>query len=558
MEIQPQHVNLDTLFHRRLFRIPQYQRAYSWERKHRDALFDDISRSYAAGNGRSHFMATIVGLRRDMRTIVTDQYHIVDIVDGQQRLTTLILLYKAVAKALNRSIHVERSVAEEIDKMLIKPDDVCPVLLQTNHDASECFSHYLRTGRYPQPSTATTLAQRAILSAVLECEQFVQNWLARGSSLISLIMHLKSKLTFILHEIGDESLVYSVFEILNSRGMDVSWFDRLKSMLMAVVFETQTGNQQETIDEIQKLWSDIYRTIGLRLGLSTESLRFAATLRTKDCPNRALSEEDAVGQLLEQSENTSIGAIEVTNWIKSVTEAVDALVADRRNNAVTKIIHARLVAVAIILREDLNDSQVDRALRRWENVTFRIFGMYGRDTRTGSGMYVRFAWRVRNEKLKFGDIMKGISKLGEEYPIDDAVQQLVSTDCYSGWREELRYFLYAYEENLSEQAGQRFNNEQWNRIWASNAAESIEHVVPQSSGKRHIHWLGNLVLLPPELNAQLGAIEPAEKCTRYTKTGLFIAQEVGERISMVKKWNEGEIRRRERKLVQWAVKRWAD
>ena len=47
MEIQPRHVSLETLFHRRLFRIPQYQRAYSWQGKHRKALFDDISISYA-------------------------------------------------------------------------------------------------------------------------------------------------------------------------------------------------------------------------------------------------------------------------------------------------------------------------------------------------------------------------------------------------------------------------------------------------------------------------------------------------------------------------------
>ena len=558
MNIQPQIVNLDTLFYRRLFRIPEYQRAYSWQRKHRQALFDDISRSQSSGNNRSHFMATIVGLRKETRTIITDQYHVIDIVDGQQRITTLVLLYKAIAKALDRTVPMQRNIAEEIDKILVKPDDVCPVLLQTNHDASDFFSNYLRTGEYSNPSCAKTLAQRSILSAMEECEAFVNEWQNRSLTVADLVTHLKSHLTFILHEISDESLVYTVFEVLNSRGLDVSWFDRLKSMLMAVLFESGTGNKEEMIDEVHKLWSEIYRTIGLRLGLSTESLRFAATLRCEDCPNRPLNEEDSTKQLLALADGSPAGVINVTNWLKLVTETVDTLTANRRINAVTQIVHARLVAVAINLRSDLNEEQVARALRRWESVTFRIFGMNGRDARTGIGTYVRLAWRIRNDKLTFSKIMQGLSELGAEYPIEESVDQLSTTDCYNGWREEFRYLLFAYEEYLSARADQNFNNEQWNRIWEANVSDSVEHIVPQSSGKRHVHWLGNLLLLPPGLNARLGALSASEKGESYVNTGLLVAQKVGELIKKESRWKEAEIRSREKELLRWASSRWAD
>ena len=399
MEIQPQIVDLSGLFQGRLFRIPQYQRAYSWQPKHRQALFNDIVHSHETGGGRTHFMATVVGLRRHSLTIVTNQYHVVDIVDGQQRITTLVLLYKAVAKTLDRTVELERNVAEDIEKVLVKSDDVSLVLLQSNHDSSGHFSNYLRTGEFPRPSTAMTLAEKSILLAMVECEEFVKKWQDRGLSLIDLVTHLKIKLKFILHEISDESLVYTVFEVLNSRGLDVSWFDRLKSMLMAKVFEANTGNQNETINEVHNLWSSIYGTIGLRLGLSTEALRFAASLQTGKPPGKLLNEEIAVEQLCINSQNTSAGVIDVTTWIKSVTEKVDALTADHRKNAVTKVIHARLVAVSIMLRSDLTADQRNRALQRWENVTFRIFGMCGKDARTGVGDYVGFAWRITNEKF---------------------------------------------------------------------------------------------------------------------------------------------------------------
>ena len=558
MDIQPQHVNLEGLFHRRLFRIPQYQRAYSWQPKHRYALFDDILRSASHDNGQTHFMATIVGLRRDTRQIITDEYHVVDIVDGQQRITTLILLYKAINKALDRSDPVEDGVASDIHRALVKADDASLLLLQTNHDRKDHFANYLRTGKFPRPTTAKTLADRELLTAMSECEQFVDAWKTKGLSLPGLVGHLKNKLTFILHEISDEALVYTVFEVLNSRGLDVSWFDRLKSMLMAVVFESKTGNNAEIIGEVHELWSEIYRTIGLRLGLSTESLRFAATMRTEECPSRPLSEEDAAKLLLAQSIESPAKVIETTKWLKRVTEAVDGLVGDRRRNGVTKVVHARLVAVALKLNDQLKERDRKEISRRWESVAFRMFGMYGKDARTGVGDFVRLSWHIVNEELSFEEIMKALAEIGRDYPIDKAIEELKERDCYNGWDEELRYLLFGYEEYLAGQAGQKFDNAQWNRIWEASVADSIEHIAPQSSGRKYVHWLGNLLLLPPKLNSKLSDKNPRDKREDYADTGLFIARDVAKRIGRGDKWRREEIRDREAKLLKWASRKWKD
>ena len=64
MNIQPQHLSLGKLLHNRLFRIPKYQRAYSWQTRHRKDLFNDIEKGWASQKDNGHFMATIVGLRR--------------------------------------------------------------------------------------------------------------------------------------------------------------------------------------------------------------------------------------------------------------------------------------------------------------------------------------------------------------------------------------------------------------------------------------------------------------------------------------------------------------
>jgi len=160
LEIQPQHVSLSKLLSGRLFRVPQYQRAYSWRSKERKDLFGDILRTWMAGNDASHFMSMIVGLRRGKTKILADEYEIIEIVDGQQRITTLILLLKAIAKAADRADPVEEKIARELDDTLVKADAASLLLLQTNHDTSGYFADYLRDGICPPPISATTIADR--------------------------------------------------------------------------------------------------------------------------------------------------------------------------------------------------------------------------------------------------------------------------------------------------------------------------------------------------------------------------------------------------------------
>ena len=556
MNIQPQYVNLETFFHKRLFRIPEYQRAYSWERKHRDDLFNDIKESYQARNSDGHFMSTVVCLLKDKISISTDEYDALEIVDGQQRVTTLILLFRAIFNNLDSSNKKEREIRNEIKHLLVKPDQVSLLLLQTNHDTNGYFARYVRKGNHPAPKIAKTLADQALLTAMDDCEKFVVEWKADKGSLDSLVKHIKYRLRFILHEISDEKMVYTVFEVLNSRGLDVSWFDRLKSMLMAVIFENSTGNKDEVLTEVREFWSQIYRIVGLRPGTSTEALRFAATLKCPIIPYRPLSEEVSAKQLRDQTEDSPEKVIEISEWIKSVTKAVDHLMKDNTRNAVTKIVQARMVAVAVYLRSDLSKDEKIQILRTWENVTFRIYGLHGSDARKCVGDYVSLAWRIVNENPDFAEIMDSIPKLGEDYPLrEDTLRQ---TNCYEGWEEELRYFFYRYEEYLSRQAGQKFDNKQWIRIWEKSATDSIEHILPQSSNSRHRHWLGNLMILPPGLNSGLKDKKPKDKAEDYIKTGLLSAQKVGNYIKKSGKWLRSDIIKRETHLIEWAMEEWKD
>lgn len=210
MDIQPQLFTFDSFMHGRLFRVPEYHRAYSWGRKQRTDLFGDITR--VKSSGEDHFMATIVGLirRKEMRQIVADQFSVVEIVDGQQRLTTLIILLKAIQKALEPSDKNEKRLGGELAKLLVKDDEHTLLLLQTNHDTSHIFADYIRDGKIPD-AVAATSADQNIVDAIAECEAFVTHWKSSVGSLVELISIIRHRLSAVFHIVDDEGLVYRVY-----------------------------------------------------------------------------------------------------------------------------------------------------------------------------------------------------------------------------------------------------------------------------------------------------------------------------------------------------------
>ena len=307
------------------------------------------------------------------------------------------------------------------------------------------------------------------------------------------------------------------------------------------------------IGELHRIWGAFYGIVGLREGVDIEALTFAATLRFHRV-SRILGEGNAVERLMKEVDTNVAKTIEVSNWLLKVVNAVNRLQAEMRQ-PVTKIRHARLLAVSVMLR-DFPEEEERRLLDQWEKTSFRVFGLCRKDARTGVGDFVRLASEIQsNLNLSSDDISEKIRQIGADYTIDEVADQVWNTDCYNGWEAELRYVLCRYEEHLAKQRGQTFDNEQWNRIWQESAANSIEHILPQSKGSQYswqegifVHRLGNLLLLPPRLNSTLGGKDPQAKADAYRQTGLLCAGDVAEMICKYG-WDEAQIESREDEIT---------
>ena len=105
-------------------------------------------------------MATIVCLQtNETEEIGTDELARLDVVDGQQRLTTLVILLKAISMFLERfGGEKELAEAKKLNELLVK-DGGRLIILQTNHISKIMFSAYLTEGTIPSPLELTTLAE---------------------------------------------------------------------------------------------------------------------------------------------------------------------------------------------------------------------------------------------------------------------------------------------------------------------------------------------------------------------------------------------------------------
>ena len=579
--VPPKFLTLAQLLEKRLFRIPPYQRTYSWGSKERRDMFDDIRRLKSSSE-TSHFMATVVGLHKEHDTvrIGTDEYDRINIVDGQQRLTTLVIMLKAIAEKLaslledakTDVIFLERPIfsppsdmndddesetitriqlkreLRQLQELLVKPDELSLVLLQTNHDRSLYFSNFLREGTLPKVSDVQTLADRELLRAMKDCQIFVSQW---GNPL-ELLRLLKNQLWFIFQETNEEEEAHTIFEVLNNRGLQVSWLARLKNSLMKVVFTQNQGNRDEHIDDLHKIWGKFYGIVGLHEGIDTEALTFAATLKYQSS-KRVSDESKAVNALMSEVGTNAAKAIKISEWLVKVVRAVNRLYSEIRR-PIINVKHARLLAVSIILR-DFPEKEERELLEQWEKTVFRIFGLGDEDARGRIGDFVTLARKVLNNlDLSSSDISKRIRNLGAGYKIR------IYSDCYTNWQEELRYLLWRYEEHLAESSGQTFSKKEWNQIWQESTTNSIEHILPQS--KRwtvgiSVHSIGNLLLLPPRKNSELGSKDPKDKADAYLKTRLLIAEEVAETIQQYG-WDENQIEIREHQLIEWIEDEYGD
>jgi len=241
-------------------------------------------------------------------------------VDGQQRVTTLIIILKAISELLLKSPDKKESEkGKDIYKLLVKSDNRI-ILLQTNHDSSLIFNDYIIHYKIPNVDNLKTQAELNLYNAFHETEIFLKKWKSKYS-IIELFKLIQYRLGFLFYSLTDEGIVYSTFEVLNSRGLTVDWLDKTKSIIMGVIFEKfKPKIASEYYSESHKIWTQIYEIIGMKNVSGDEIIRFAATLKSSNEISRTLSAEEALKYFRDYSSNNPKEIIDIEYFILDVAK----------------------------------------------------------------------------------------------------------------------------------------------------------------------------------------------------------------------------------------------
>ena len=347
---------------------------------------------------------------------------------------------------------------------------------------------------------------------------------------------------------------------------------------MGIATSRTTGRDAERmVAELHKIWTTIYRTIGVSEVNGEELLRFAATLIEPGEHSRVLTAADSIEVLRRIcSEGSRDSLFRVTNFLVDVAKALRDIARSPETRAVARVSQARLLHVGISLARGLTDVERRTVHEQWERVTFRIFGLCRKDARTKRGDYTRLACRiyhgstapkgVRPPPFTPAEICEQLRSLaGDEYAIEKAVVSLRKPDWYD-WEGTLRYILFRYEEYL---AGGDVSRDIWNVIWRESASKTIEHVFPQTPSaawtprydpaeeKSLISRVGNLAILPQAVNSAASNQPFTKKKEIYEEKGALGLRHIKD-IWKKAEWRREEIAEREELIVGFARSRWAD
>lgn len=231
------------------YSIPRYQRNYVWRQVNWRELIVDIRFSMDNGDEIpwSHFLGTIV-LNKMVSDKGIDRY---EIIDGQQRLTTIYILIISIfgrLKQINEESAKNRAnyIYDSFITSLNNESKRCPVI--KNEDFDDDIKEIIDHTQNSKKNKLSKSNNYYKLYSYFESE-------FRDKSYTDISNFIDKLLSANIVEIisGQEEEIYNIFEVLNARGQKLKQIELLKNHIMKYV----QPRDDEFIDQARKTWRSI-------------------------------------------------------------------------------------------------------------------------------------------------------------------------------------------------------------------------------------------------------------------------------------------------------------
>lgn len=299
-----QEVSLPQVVNDRLLEIPDYQRPYAWGKKQLDDLWEDLD---LLGPKGKHYAGTLV--LRDIplpgggqpRTSLADDGATLrhcEVVDGQQRLTTCLLLLDRVRRRLEvldaeEGVENAAGVARRIREIygMVSVGNAQQPRLRLGKDLNTYWvDNVLGADDYAGPALITGQAHLRDAAAYFDGRL---DALAEGSLPVECFERLKelqrrvtAGLGFLVYDVQSAAEVGVIFETLNERGRDLSDLEKTKNYLLYLARSITDDRGEQLAATINDAWAQVFRNLASQQGDADDQLLRAHWLATQD-PDRS-------------------------------------------------------------------------------------------------------------------------------------------------------------------------------------------------------------------------------------------------------------------------------
>lgn len=615
-------LSLSEIFNNKIFRIPDFQRGYSWEERQLEDFWEDIQN---LSPNKIHYIglltvepikeSDIVNIEKwkDDLWLFKKGLSAYYVIDGQQRLTTLIILLHEILRTFSDDEGINYGQKSEwIDRFLYRSYNSIYKSFVFGYEKDNPSDEYFKTKILEQESATADKYPETLYTANL---MFAKKYFAKKLKVLnkeskeSIFDKVVNRLKFNYYEIDDSLDVYVTFETMNNRGKSLSHLELLKNRL--IYLSTLLHEDDETKGrlrrDINETWKTIYEYLGKNKDnpLDDDTFLFNHWIMyfTYD-----RSQSDVYAEFLLKKKFTSknvlcnkISIKEIKAYIDSLSKCVKqwfyifniqySSYSSRIKEHIQKLERVGWGAfppmIMAVFTKESNEDLIWDFLDACERFNFLVFAISHRASNTQNSNLYRKAREYYVGDLDIETLTHEIDFItdgeDEEYyrgwfdleRFKNHIKELFSKndrDGFYSW-SGLRYFLYEYELHLQDNANSKVTWEDFNK---RKKEDTIEHIYPQSANdiywkkrfghlkpterRLYLNSLGNLLLLSRSKNSKLQNYDFDKKKCLKSKEGKDIGYYNGSysEIEVVKEseWTTERIKERGLSMLQFMEERW--
>lgn len=554
-----------------LFSVPDYQRLYSWGEDQWDEFWRDLT---GLEEEESHFLGSIVVIERDGGFGKLDEY---ELVDGQQRLTTISLLLKAI------QIHFkENDDPNNISDMIHSdylhesdPDNIEHVKLSLSQFEDGDYQNII------EEEISSVNGDSQLLKAYRHFQELLDG--LDSDEINDVRKRLVLSMNMVVIQCSGTASAFRLFETLNDRGLELSAVDLMKNSLLQVA---STKFQEQQYESIRSKWETVLEKVVYEIDNPDRFFRHYIMSRPEpdisgSVTSRRLYEEfnDIIKNKLPSNGVDLIdyvdGMVQEADLYVGLTQAkVDELQGRQQQKINNRLQNLNDIGSShsrtLLLRAfdefdeygDINQTlkYVEVFMIRWKLANYQ----------SGTGLDKIFSHLCSNafdsdEPLPQNPLDAIKEKLSEESPSREEVYAGLANDDFSR-TAQTKYILDMIERHQympAEGSGAKSYN---------RATVDIEHIAPRAafSAKKYSPWrdvlgvdkdgfsqyknrLGNITLLEDRLNESASNNPFQQKKDQYKLSDFEMTQEIREKYNI---WTHNEIQNRSEDLADIGVDIW--